>query len=157
MPGHATCSAVVNTPVMSPSVNESVQPALQASLQRQRFCLHAGNAEFLANDIRCKKGLDGLGCLGEPAAWPSCPHGGTKHLGGYPSRELHCLSLAGGLSPGRQMLQSGTWHMPVHCWRAASSTQAPVSACRRHGLVLHPGIIVGLRLRQAAVSERSRR
>lgn len=25
----------------------------------------AGDAEFLANDIRVKKGLDGLGCLGD--------------------------------------------------------------------------------------------
>ena len=46
-----------------------VRPASQASLQKQCLSLRAGNAEFLANDIRCKKGLDGLGCLGEPAAW----------------------------------------------------------------------------------------
>lgn len=28
-------------------------------------CGSAGDAEFLANDIRVKKGLDGLGCLGD--------------------------------------------------------------------------------------------
>lgn len=28
-------------------------------------CVSAGDAAFLANDIRVKKGLDGLGCLGD--------------------------------------------------------------------------------------------
>ena len=54
---------------MRPSLIKLVRPASQASVQKQCLSLCAGNAEFLANDIRCKKGLDGLGCLGEPAAW----------------------------------------------------------------------------------------
>lgn len=83
-------------PVMRPSVNESVQSASQASLQKQCFCLCAGNADFLANDIRCKKGLDGLGCLGEPAAWPTCP----------------CTAV---VSQKQE---------PVCCWQPASNAQA---------------------------------
>jgi len=41
----------------------------QKQVQQRRLQLtdvdSAGDAEFLANDIRVKKGLDGLGCLGD--------------------------------------------------------------------------------------------
>lgn len=106
------------SPVMRPSVNESVQSASQASLQKQCFCLCAGNADFLANDIRCKKGLDGLGCLGEPAAWPTCAHAGAEQLGSHPSRELRCPSLAGGL--------------PLHCCCQPETGACVLLAARQH-------------------------
>lgn len=84
----------------------------------------AGDAEFLANDIRVKKGLDGLGCLGDmgwycvrAALWAygfEKPVSVSAHAGKHLScvttlgPDLHCLFFS-------YSAESHTWFRIACC------------------------------------------